>query len=257
MVNLWIALTLGVIFIIIPIVVMGMAGVNMVGKMMKGLFSMALRVGIIGSVVYWLVQWDSIALDIVFVIIMLFYSAIEVKVKARLRSTSYVLPAIAGLFVGTMLTGVGMSLVNITSLAALSARFMLPVFAILLTGTADVLARALSMYYAGLRHHNQFYYYMLGNGATHHEALGYLTRRAVQQAATRGISAMVGGTSVGAGAVMMWAMIMGGMTVVDAVVLFVLLLFGVFCSSIVATVVAVKVARRYSLDAYGRMKNTK
>ena len=249
MVNLWIALTLGVIFIIIPIVVMGMAGVNMVGKMMKGLFSMALRVGIIGSIVYWL--------DIVFVIIMLFYSAIEVKVKARLRSTSYVLPAIAGLFVGTMLTGVGMSLVNITSLAALSARFMLPVFAILLTGTADVLARALSMYYAGLRHHNQFYYYMLGNGATHHEALGYLTRRAVQQAATRGISAMVGGTSVGAGAVMMWAMIMGGMTVVDAVVLFVLLLFGVFCSSIVATVVAVKVARRYSLDAYGRMKNTK
>ena len=134
---------------------------------------------------------------------------------------------------------------------------MLPVFAILLTGTADVLARALSMYYAGLRHHNQFYYYMLGNGATHHEALGYLTRRAVQQAVTRGISVMVGGTSVGAGAVMMWAMIMGGMTVVDAVVLFVLLLFGVFCSSIVATVVAVKVARRYSLDAYGRMKNTK
>ena len=62
MVNLWIALTLGVIFIIIPIVVMGMAGVNMVGKMMKGLFSMALRVGIIGSIVYWLVQWDSIAL---------------------------------------------------------------------------------------------------------------------------------------------------------------------------------------------------
>ena len=40
-------MTLGVIFIIIPIVVMGMAGVNMVGKMMKGLFSMALRVGLL------------------------------------------------------------------------------------------------------------------------------------------------------------------------------------------------------------------
>ena len=56
---------------------------------------------------------------------------------------------------------------------------------------------------------------------------------------------------------MMWAMIMGGSTVVDAVVLFVLLLLGVFCSSTVAPMVAVKVARRYSLDAYGRMKNTK
>ena len=188
---------------------------------------------------------------------MLFYSAIEVKVRARLRSTSYVIPVLAGLFAGTMLTGAGLLLVNITSLAALSARFVLPVFAILLTGTADVLARSMSMYYAGLRHHNQFYYYMLGNGATHHEALSYLTRRAVQQAAACGISALVGGTSVGAGAAMMWAMIMGGSTVVDAVVLFVLLLLGVFCSSIVATVVAVKVARRYSLDAYGRMKNTK
>ena len=55
----------------------------------------------------------------------------------------------------------------------------------------------------------------------------------------------------------MGAIMMCGSTVVDAVVLFVLLLLGVFCSSIVATVVAVKVARRYSLDAYGRMKNTK
>ena len=257
MVNLWIALALGVIFIIIPVVVMGTLGVNMFGKMLKGFFSMALKVGVIALFVYWLVQWDSFVFDVLFVIAMLFYSAVEVKVRARLRSTSYVIPVLAGLFAGTMLTGAGFLLVNITSLAALSARFVLPVFAILLTGTADVLARSMSMYYAGLRHHNQFYYYMLGNGATHHEALGYLTRRAVQQAAARGISALVGGTSVGAGAAMMWAMIMGGSTVLDAVVLFVLLLLGVFCSSIVATVVAVKVARRYSLDAYGRMKNTK
>lgn len=257
MVNIWIALTLCVIFIMIPIIVMGMVGVNMVGRMMKGLFSMALKVGILALVAYWLVQWDSITFNLLFIIGLLLLSAIEVKMKARLRSTSYVFPVLAGLFVGTVLTSVGMLFLNITSLAALSARYMLPVFAILLTGTADVLARTLSMYYAGLRHHNQFYYYMLGNGATHHEALGYLTRRAMQLAASRGIKVILGGTSVGIGAVMMWAMIMGGLSVVDAVVLFVLLLLGVFCSSIVATMVAVKVARRYSLDAYGRMKNTK
>lgn len=56
---------------------------------------------------------------------------------------------------------------------------------------------------------------------------------------------------------MMWAMIMVGSTVVDAVVLFVLLLLGVFCSSIVATVVAVKVARRYRSTLTDEMKNTK
>ena len=245
MVNLWIALALGVIFIIITVVVMGTLGVNMFGKMLKGFFSMALKVGVIALFVYWLVEWDNFVFDVLFVM------------RARLRSTSYVIPVLAGLFVGTMLTGAGLLLVTITSLAALSACFVLPVFAILLTGTADVLARSMSMYYAGLRHHNQFYYYMLGNGATHHEALSYLTRRAVQQAAACGIRALVGGTPVGAGAAMMLAMIMVGSTVVDAVVLFVLLLLGVFCSSIVATVVAVKVARRYSLDAYGRMKNTK
>lgn len=176
-------MALGVIFIIITVVVMGTLGVNMFGKMLKGFFSMALKVGVIALFVYWLVEWDNFVFDVLFVIAMLFYSAIEVKVRARLRSTSYVIPVLAGLFAGTMLTGAGLLLVNITSLAALSACFVLPVFAILLTGTADVLARSMSMYYAGLRHHNQFYYYMLGNGATHHEALSYLTRRAVQQAA--------------------------------------------------------------------------
>ena len=175
---------------------MGTLGVNMFGKMLKGFFSMALKVGVIALFVYWLVEWDSFVFDVLFVIAMLFYSAIEVKVRARLRSTSYVIPVLAGLFAGTMLTGAGLLLVNITSLAALSACFVLPVFAILLTGTADVLARSMSMYYAGLRHHNQFYYYMLGNGATHHEALSYLTRRAVQQAAACGISALVGGVSI-------------------------------------------------------------
>lgn len=257
MVNLWIALALCVIFIIIPIAIMGMVGVNMVEKTMKGLFSMALKVGVIAFATYWLMQWDSFALNILFIIVLLLFSTIEVKVKARLRSTSYVLPVIGGIFVGTVLVGVGMLLLNITSLAALSTRYVVPVFAILLTGTADVLARALSMYYAGLHHHNQFYYYMVGNGATHHEALSYLTCRAVQLAAARGINTMLGGTSIGVGAVMMWAMIMGGLSVIDAVLIYALLLLGVFCSSMVATMVAVKLARRYSLDAYGRMKNTK
>ena len=105
MVNLWIALALGVIFIIIPVVVMGTLGVNMFGKMLKGFFSMALKVGVIALFVYWLVQWDSFVFDVLFVIAMLFYSAIEVKVRARLRSTSYVIPVLAGLFAGTMLTG--------------------------------------------------------------------------------------------------------------------------------------------------------
>ena len=95
MVNLWIALALGVIFIIITVVVMGTLGVNMFGKMLKGFFSMALKVGVIALFVYWLVEWDSFVFDVLFVIAMLFYSAIEVKVRARLRSTSYVIPVLA------------------------------------------------------------------------------------------------------------------------------------------------------------------
>ena len=53
MVNLWIALALGVIFIIITVVVMGTLGVNMFGKMLKGFFSMALKVGVIALFVYY------------------------------------------------------------------------------------------------------------------------------------------------------------------------------------------------------------
>lgn len=254
MINLWIAMALVAVFLTIPIVVMDCFGVSMMNKLAKALVAMTLKVGVVATLTYWLVRWDNVWLNVLFVLAMLFCSAFEVKLKARLRSTSYALSALAGLFAGTLLTGGGMMFANITSLAAFSTRYVLPVFAILLAGTTDVLARSLAMYYAGLRNHNQFYYYMLGNGATHREALGYLTRRALQQAASRGIAGLIGGTSVGAGAVLMWAMIVGGATVVDAVLMLVLLVVGMFCSSVVATVVAVTVARRYSLDAYGRMK---
>lgn len=256
MVNLLIAMALSAIFIIVPVAIMGGNGVNMLGKTAKALVAMALRVGILALLVYWIVRCENLALDILSILVLLLYTAYDVKTKAHLRSMSYTWPVMAGLFAGVAFTGGCLLLVNITSLAALHTRYILPLFVVLTAGTADILARSVAVYYAGLRNHNQYYYYMLGNGATHNEALSYLMRRALLQAATRGVSIAAGCSVVGAGSVLMWGMVMGGATVADAVAMLVLLALGTFCSSMVAIVVAVKVARRYLLDAYGRIKTT-
>ena len=46
----------------------------------------------------------------------------------------------------------------------------------------EVNYKALSVYYMGLKYHNQlYYYYLLGNGATHSEAVAYFVRRALEK----------------------------------------------------------------------------
>jgi putative ABC transport system permease protein len=51
-----------------------------------------------------------------------------------------------------------------------------------------------------------------------------------------------------------WAMLLSGSSVVEAVAVQLLVLVAGFTASVVALVVALFVARRYSFDGYGRLK---
>ena len=122
-------------------------------------------------------------------------------------------------------------------------------------GIVEGQSKALSVYYSGLRNHNQLYYYLTGNGATRSEALHYLMQRAIQKSLAPGISRMAG-LAVGIVPLVMWTMVVCGASVFDAVSLQILfVLAGVF-ASMLAVVVSLAVARRYSLDAYGSIIET-
>ena len=132
-------------------------------------------------------------------------------------------------------------------------QYFLPVMGLIAFGMISVNARALQIYYMGLKNHSQLYYYLLGNGSNHHEAVSYLLRRCLQASivsSTRQLSRIV----MASAPVLMFGMMLGGAGVVDAAVCQVLFMIVVMASSIGAVIVTLLLARQGSFDEYERLK---
>ena len=114
-------------------------------------------------------------------------------------------------------------------------------------------ADSLSAYYDGLRHHNQLYFYLLGNGATHAEALDAFVRRALEKAVVPGLSQMAT-MVVGTSPVIMWTVVMCGSGALEAAAFQLLVMAAVFCASVLSVLLSVTLTRRYMFDEYSRLK---
>lgn len=248
-------LALGVVFLLFPLCVAYMYSAGMSGRILVSFVKMSLRVGVFGAIMYFLMQSGSVWLSLLLSFIVLAYSVLTVCVKARLRICQFFVPVGAGMFVTVLVAGSLLLFANISIGEDFFVRYVLPVVALLSGGMAEPVSKALAVYYMGLRHHNHLYYYLLGNGASRVEALRYLQRRAVMRSFVTGLRTM-SAMGVGVSPVMMWAMLMCGRSAVEAACWQVLIVLGVFASSVSAVIVALIVARRYVIDGYARIKAT-
>ena len=134
----------------------------------------------------------------------------------------------------------------------LEVRFFVPVMGLLIGSMTGSNAQALSTYYTGLLHHDSLYYYLLGNGASKGEAVAWFVRRALERTILPYAKHMAT-LAVGTTPLVLWALLLSGTGVIEAVGLQVLLLVAAFCASVVSLVVTLYVARRYAFDEYERL----
>ena len=169
-------------------------------------------------------------------------------------SLCFLLPVFAGMLVAVLFASAILLFANVAIGDGFGTRYLLPVLALLSGSIVDPMAQSLATYYAGLRHHNHLYYYLIGNGATRSEAIGYLMRRALEKSFVPGLRSMAG-TVVGVAPVFMWTMMVCGASAFDAAAVQILVVLAVFAASVVAAVVSLTIARRYVIDGYDRLKS--
>lgn len=246
-------LALGALFIAVPLCVAQAYGVALGGKIAAAFAKMLLRVGVCGLAVHYLVQSGSMLLCGVMAIVVAMYYVVSVVVRARLSLVQFIVPVGAGLLGAVMVAASVLLFANVAVGSDFCLRYALPVVAMLSGGIADPMAKALATYYMGLRHHNHLYYYLIGNGASVGEALRYLQKRALEKSMQPGIRTMAT-TAAGVSPVMMWTMLMGGRTPLEAAAWQVLLTAAVFAAAVVAVWIALEVARKYVVDGYAMLK---
>lgn len=246
-------LALGALFIAVPLCVAQAYGVALGGKIAAAFAKMLLRVGVCGVAVHYLVQSGSMLLCGVMALAVAMYYVVSVVVRARLSLVQFIVPVGAGLLGAVMVAASVLLFANVAVGSDFCLRYALPVVAMLSGGIADPMAKALATYYMGLRHHNHLYYYLIGNGASVGEALRYLQKRAIEKSMQPGIRTMAT-TAAGVSPVVMWTMLMGGRTALEAAAWQVLLTAAVFAAAVVAVWIALEVARKYVVDGYAMLK---
>ena len=240
-------------FIAVPLCVAQAYGVALGGKIAAAFAKMLLRVGVCGLAVHYLVQSGSMLLCGVMALVVAMYYVVSVVVRARLSLVQFIVPVGAGLLGAVMVAASVLLFANVAVGSDFCLRYALPVVAMLSGGIADPMSKALATYYMGLRHHNHLYYYLIGNGASVGEALRYLQKRAIEKSMQPGIRTMAT-TAAGVSPVMMWTMLMGGRTPLEAAAWQVLLTAAVFAAAVVAVWIALEVARKYVVDGYAMLK---
>ena len=240
-------------FIAVPLCVAQAYGVALGGKIAAAFAKMLLRVGVCGLAVHYLVQSGSMLLCGVMALVVAMYYVVSVVVRARLSLVQFIVPVGAGLLGAVMVAASVLLFANVAVGSDFCLRYALPVVAMLSGGIADPMSNALATYYMGLRHHNHLYYYLIGNGASVGEALRYLQKRALEKSMQPGIRTMAT-TAAGVSPVMMWTMLMGGRTPLEAAAWQVLLTAAVFAAAVVAVWIALEVARKYVVDGYAMLK---
>lgn len=245
---------LGMLLLALPLALMHRYGLRIsTGRALSAIVRMVVYVGIVGGAMYTLQKHGGVGMSLLFVLVLIVLSSVTAILRSRLSLRVMFVPVTAAVAVSVVVTGVWLLLAAFGTGALVSPRFFLPVAGILSGVTITVCADSLSAYYDGLRHHNQLYFYLLGNGATHAEALDAFVRRALEKAVVPGLSQMAT-MVVGTSPVIMWTVVMCGSGALEAAAFQLLVMAAVFCASVLSVLLAVTLTRRYMFDEYSRLK---
>ena len=241
------------LLIAFPLYIMYIFRIRQLGKAVRALVKTIFGALLLGICLHYVVLWNQPVVTLLFVCLLIVCSSAIIVRRAKLELRQMLLPVIAGTSIAVLTVGFYFLLLIAEPANLLSARFLVPVAGLLLGHIIMTNSRALHIYYMGLRHHALLYRYLLGNGATHTEALDYLMRRAIQQTALPSIAYM-GLLTILVSPVVLWSMILSGVAIVTAVACQLLIVVAMFCASMLSVVVTLIISRRYLLDDYSRLK---
>lgn len=244
---------LGLLLLAVPFYVMFKYRLRIMDVVLASLVRMVLTMGVVGGMVYAAIAYDKLWLNVVLTVMMIVAGAVLAVRRSRLNMRRLMVPMLAGMSVATLVVAAYVLYLVVGVESPLSAKMLLPVAGMLVAGVMTSNAKALHAYYVGLANHSQLYDYLVGNGATHRQAVNYFVRRALEANMVPHARYMAY-TVVTVAPAMAWAMVMSGAGVVAAGVVTVMMAVAAMAASVLSLMVALMVGRKYCFDDYMALK---
>jgi putative ABC transport system permease protein len=244
---------LGLVLVAIPIYVIFTYRLPLIRRFLLALFRLFVFTGIVAAAMYYVLTWPSVGIDILACVLLVIFSAVFTVGRARLLQAKMVVPVTFGVLVPVFLVSAYLYFVVFRPSAAFDSRLLIPLVGLTSGSVIGANAHALHTYYMGLEHHNQLYYYLLGNGATHREAVNYFVRRSLEANLVPCLGQMAY-VVVAYCPVVFWISLMHGSDVFSAFSLQVLLAIAIMAVACTSLLLTLLLARRYSFDEYEKLK---
>ena len=204
-------------------------------------FAITLVRGIVQLLVFSLIVWgvykiDNTWINIIWFVAMTIWGGFMVVSKCHLSIKDYLLPACAGLFGGTIAVGLWL-LVAVLPIESITARWFIPVMAVLLGHSAAMMVRGLSSFATMFQRNRAQYAFLLGNGASQWKALMPFVRTsllAILSPTIANLSALALATLP----LLFCGMLIGGFTPINAFAVMLYTIIGCIASSVLSLGIA-------------------
>ncbi|MBQ8047575.1 MAG: ABC transporter permease [Prevotella sp.] len=239
----------GMALLAVPLLVVVRLQIGLTGQFLRALSRMLASSLLAGGCLWLAERYSHWALNLLLVLLMAaFYAGITPRL-ARVSQRNYLIPAAVGMGVSLLLTLAYLWVFVVGVHVKFLLGPVIPLAGLLLGTMTAAVSSALRTYYAGILHHGQLYEYLLGNGATHREAVWYFVRRAVQSAFLPYIKTM-STLFISVCPLVVWSMMLSGVSALSAVGWQLLLVVASLFATLVALLAALWTARHYAFDAY-------
>ena len=229
------------------------------GTLLMDLGRMLLRVIITlvltGAYMHYLFEINNVWLNIAWLLIVTAAAALTTLREARIGGLKLWLPLTAGMGAGIVVAGL-LFLACAGLLRQLpDARCIVPVAGLLIATMTATCMKGMGSYHRSLAEDISKYNFLIGNGATHGEAIAPFVCKALES----GLRPMTEGTAIMQLVTMpaMMGMILGGYPPVTAMKCQLMILIAAILSSVVAISLTIWLADNILFDNFGRRRNIK
>lgn len=249
-------MVVGLLLLAIPLYCFHVFGVRLIRSTVVAAVRMVVQMFLIGLYLRYLFEWNSPWINILWVLLMVMVASFTATHRTRLRRRVVVLPLAVGLLSSALVVGLYFLVFVLRLEHPFDARYFIPIIGILMGNMLGVNVLALNTYYDGLQRERELYFYLLGNGATHFEAISPFIRQAIDKSfvpcianmAVMGIVSLPG-TMIG--------QILGGSAPGIAIKYQMMIVVITFSASMLSLMATLWLADRRSFDVYGRLRNVR
>lgn len=245
------SLVLGGLLAVIPAGVLWLLDRSLLKTFSIALVKMGVQLLLLCGLVWGLIRMDNLWLSFLWLLMATGWTTWLVLKRCKLELGRHGMPIGVGLLVSTLLVSLWF-LLAVCPVHSLTARWFVPVTALLLGHSATMVIRGFSTYLEALKTDEQQYEFLRGNGASHQQALLPFLKRSMQAVFVK-TCASLSMMGIAAMPLLLVGILLGGIDPMEAFMLVVVLTIGCVAASILALGIAIWLVDRRIFDSLGKM----